>query len=188
LRITSLRLLVPNGGEVWPTWSQQKIRWDTGGYEGPVHVGISRDGGATWSILGSYTPNDGLARWRIPGPGTGRAKIGVGVSSSDYAHCGDKSDGLFSLAEIRIRRPDGGVCLIGSVTPIRWFAVGIRGNVKIELWRRLTQAWETLTASTPNDGTEDWVVNGPSSGDCRIRISSVEYPEVQATGHKFAIQ
>jgi hypothetical protein len=62
---------------------------------------------------------------------------------------------------------------------ITWSSINLSGNVKIELNRNYPSgSWETLFASTPNDGSESWVITGPVSSSCRIRISSLDDPSV----------
>ena len=62
---------------------------------------------------------------------------------------------------------------------ITWNAGYAEGNVLIELNRDYpTGAWETLFASTDDDGVESWTVTEPASSNCRIRISSLADPQL----------
>ena len=81
---------------------------------------------------------------------------------------------------ISIATPNGGdVLYTGQTQNITWSSYGISGNVKIELNRNYSGGtWETLFASTANDGTEAWTVSGVVSSNARIRISSVSVPSV----------
>jgi hypothetical protein len=55
----------------------------------------------------------------------------------------------------------------------------VTGNLKIELNRNYPSgSWEVLFASIPNHGSESWVVTGPVSSACRIRISSLDDPSI----------
>lgn len=60
--------------------------------------------------------------------------------------------------------------MIGSPTDIEWVA-GFEGNVKIELSRDAGSTWETLAASTANDGHFEWLVTGPVSTGALLRLT-----------------
>jgi hypothetical protein len=80
---------------------------------------------------------------------------------------------------ITVLVPDGGEdWAIGSVQPIQWDPDGVTGNVKIELSRDGGSTFETLFASTANDGSENWTVTGPTSSNCLVKISSVDDPSI----------
>ena len=62
---------------------------------------------------------------------------------------------------------------------ITWTSDGLAGgNVKIELSRNESVSWETLLASTPNDGAAIVNVTGRPTKNARIRITSIESPTV----------
>jgi hypothetical protein len=54
----------------------------------------------------------------------------------------------------------------------------VTGNVKIKLSRDGGSTFETLFASTANDGSENWTVTGPTSSNCLVKISSVDDPSI----------
>lgn len=62
---------------------------------------------------------------------------------------------------------------------LTWTSDGLAaGNVKIELSRNESTDWETLIASTPNDGSETINIGGRATKNARLRITSVESPTV----------
>lgn len=62
---------------------------------------------------------------------------------------------------------------------IAWASDGITGgNVRIELSRDESTTWETLVASTPNDGSAPVIVTGRPTKKARLRITSIETPTV----------
>jgi hypothetical protein len=92
---------------------------------------------------------------------------------------------------ITVSSPNGGESWnIGSSQNITWSSTGVTGNLKIELNRNYPSgSWETIFASTSNDGVESWVVTGPVSSACRIRISSLDDPSVwDLSDNNFAIE
>jgi len=66
---------------------------------------------------------------------------------------------------------------------IKWTSSNVTGNVKIELSRNGGGTYETLFASTPNDGQENWVITGPPTTQGLIRISSVDNPSISDTSN-----
>ena len=93
----------------------------------------------------------------------------------------DTSDGFFTITSstttpsITITSPNGGESWIrGSNHPITWTSTGSVGsNVKIEALKAGVVA-QTLSASTPNNGTFGWTIpTGLATGsDYKMRITS----------------
>jgi hypothetical protein len=166
----------PNGGEVWGIGDSYDITWSSPDFTGSdVKIELSRDGGATWETLIASTPNDGSWNW---GPVTGPASTTCLVRVSDAADGipSDISDANFTIsgaASITVTSPDGGESWeVGSAHDITWTWVGSFTDVKIELSRDGGSNWETLIASTSNDGSWNWdPVTGPASTTCLVRIS-----------------
>jgi len=64
---------------------------------------------------------------------------------------------------VQVDQPNGGEYLaVGSVVDMLWTAT-ILADVKIELSRNNGGAWETVLATTPNDGAESTTITGPAS-------------------------
>jgi uncharacterized repeat protein (TIGR01451 family) len=86
-----------------------------------------------------------------------------------------------STASITVVRPNGGeIWRINKRQNIQWTSTGVSGNVKIELSRNgggANGTWETLFASTPNDGVQSWTVTGATTS-ARIRVCGVNAPAV----------
>ena len=90
---------------------------------------------------------------------------------------------------LTVAGPNGGESWgLGETGAITW-ASSLNGDVKIELSRDGGSQWETLFATTPNDGAETWpLVAGPATDTARVRITSVQYPNVSdASDANFAI-
>lgn len=170
----------PNGGETWYTGYSQTILWTSGGFAGNVNIDLSRNGGSSYESLYSNTPNDGTQDWTVAGTVTTQARIRIRSASNSAIR--DSSDANFTIAtpSITVISPNGGdIWYINGYENIQWSSAGITGNVKIELNRAYSGgAWEELFADTPDDGTEFWSVTGPSTGQARIRVSSVLQPGI----------
>jgi CSLREA domain-containing protein len=67
---------------------------------------------------------------------------------------------------------------VDSAQTIQWTSSGVSGNVKIELSRDGGSTFETLFASTANDGSQSWMVTEPATTQALVRVSSVNNPSV----------
>ena len=180
----------PDGGETWPIGSTQSIRWTSTGFAGNVKIQVSRDGGATWSLIVSSTANDGVHPWKVTGPATTQARIRV-TSLTDPT-VGDVSNASFTIGggALTMLAPDGGqVWPIGSTQSIKWTSTGFAGNVKIQVSRDGGTTWSLIVSSTANDGVHPWKVKGPATTQATIRVTSLTDPTVgDVSNADFAIQ
>jgi len=134
------------------------------------------------SLFANVT-NTGSKSWTVTGPTTSQAVIKV--SSVDDPSVSDMSDATFTISSsppsgsITVIQPNGGGSApIGQQVNIRWTSTNVPGNVKIELSRNGGVSYETLFASTPNDGIQPWVITGPATTQGLIKISSVDDPSI----------
>ena len=61
---------------------------------------------------------------------------------------------------------------------VTWSSEGITGNVRIDVSRDESTNWETVVASTPNDGLEKVSMGGRATRRGRIRVVSLDNPAV----------
>lgn len=75
---------------------------------------------------------------------------------------------------VSVTVPNGGESWeIGTNHNITWTASGTITDVMIELQRTVAGPWETIIASTPNDGSYPWTVTGAATTTATVRISKV---------------
>src|SRR5687767_422507 len=181
-----LTLVTPNGGEGWTFDSRRRIEWTGTDVSGNVSLEVSRDAGATWTLITSSTAYDGAFNWTVTRPATTRARIRV-CSVSTPALC-DASNANFRIAAaiITVVTPNGGESwVIGTTRPIRWTRAGPAGsNVRIELSRNGGTSWTPIFASVANDSTQNWLVTGPATTAARIRVCSIATPSVCDTSNR----
>lgn len=93
----------------------------------------------------------------------GQARTGTGILTVTQ-----------SSGTISVLSPAGGEDWpVGSTQSIQWTSSGVSGNMRIQLSRNGGATYETLFGSTPNDGTENWVVTAPLTLSARVRITSL---------------
>jgi hypothetical protein len=155
--------------------TERLIQW-AGLHEGEVRVELSRNGGLSWEMLFDHTENDGGQFWAVTGPATSQALIRITALGE---HAGfDVSDGPFSIdsGTLAVTRPNGGEEWGTNSTQLVQWSTTTGGTVRIELSRDNGITWETIVLNTTNDGSESFVVTGPPSNSCRVRVSSWQDP------------
>jgi hypothetical protein len=82
---------------------------------------------------------------------------------------------LSPLPTITVTSPNGGESWeVASSHAITWTGTGSVGNVDIEYSIDDGNTWTMIAASTPNDGTRNWIVPDTPSEKCLIRISETD--------------
>lgn len=85
----------------------------------------------------------------------------------------------YSGSSIMMTNYSGGEWLPRTVARnITWTSDNISGNVRIEISRDESTTWETLVASTPNDGSEPVAAGGRATRRGRVRVVSLDSPHV----------
>src|SRR5262249_1140143 len=183
---TPLTILTPNGGEIWPVGVRRDIVW-SGSTGGNIRIELSRDAGLTFQPLFSNTRDDGVQVWEVEGPAAPNCRLGLTnlddptLTATRTADCAI----VDAVCGVTVTSPNGGEELLTSTDQlITWAAPGDANipndNVRIELSRDGGLTFETLFASTPNDGMEPWTVRGPATGG-RIRVTRLSDPTLTDT-------
>jgi hypothetical protein len=85
----------------------------------------------------------------------------------------------YSGSSLTLNNLNGGEVVPRNLdTTVNWSSDNITGNVRIEISRNESTNWETLVASTPNDGSETVNITGRPTRRARIRIVSLSTPTV----------
>lgn len=85
----------------------------------------------------------------------------------------------YSGANLMLTNFNGGDTLPRNIARnLTWTSDNVTGNVRIEISRDESTNWQTLIASTPNDGSESIVVWGKATKRARLRIVSIDNPTV----------
>lgn len=140
------------------------------------------NGTATFSFLGvSFNAGERIARARIVS-----GNIALGASVNDNPAGGidvvTMDDFIYSEPEARtvpgtptVISPNGGETItIGASQGVSWTPALSGGSVRVELSRNGGSSFETLSASTADDGSESFTFNGPETSQALLRITSNE--------------
>jgi len=81
---------------------------------------------------------------------------------------------------ILLTAPNGGQSwAIGTNRSVTWTSVNLGSAVDILLSRDAGKTWTVLWAATADDGAETWLVTGPASAGCRIRVRSATHQGIR---------
>ncbi len=177
----------PNGGEQIAIGTSRNIHWGSSA-GGDVKIELYK-GESFHSTIASSTPNDGHYLWTVPAVELA-ADYKIIITRLQSPNQTDDSDSAFSIINaLQLTSPLGGETWTQSTSNTITWKSYIGGTVKIELYKG-GAIDRTITSATGNSGSYDWVIptlQSPAS-DYRIRISSVEIPEVNdASPSNFAI-
>ncbi len=122
---------------------------------------------------------------------TGDQSFGWTVTGDNYGSTPHNLSGTFVLtsagAAITVQQPNGGEILSAAeYADLMWTAT-VLTEVKIELSRDNGSSWETVLASTPNDGAESAVLGGPASHECLLRVGSTDDATTDVSDAPFMI-
>jgi hypothetical protein len=186
----SITVTSPNSGVSWTRGSSHIINWSSSGDVGTnVKMEVLK-AGVVVQTLSSSTPNDGTYSWTISTGLITGSDYRIRITSTTNAAISNTSSIPFAITmanpapSIKVITPDGAESWIrGSSHTINWSSSGdVGANVKMEVLKAGVVV-QTLSSSTPNDGTYSWTIStGLSTGsDYRIRITSTTNAAISNT-------
>jgi hypothetical protein len=170
--VAGVRLIRPNGGEVYTAGDEIIIGWSSSNVTS-ISLEHSSDGGASWwPIASNLAANKGTYRWTAPNePGTGyRVKVMSGVQLSDM------SDANFEVKRrivpsLRVGYPNGGeVLTVDSTVSIGWIANDIAGDVTVSYSIDNGGTWIEIGTAPASAGALSWTVPAAVSAQALVRI------------------
>jgi len=176
----AIEIKSPLGGETYTTGGKINITWDSQGIGiNAIDIGISRDGGASWSDLKKGEVNDGEYEWIIPVYPTASTSCKIRISAVDSSKkqlAMDQSNN-FTInlptpkPNINILAPvTGGKYYIDDTLVIKWSTTG-SGIAKVDLLYSIDNAatWKTIATGTANDGQFSWKIPSPAASKCFVK-------------------
>lgn len=171
IRLVSLSLFSPNGGEIWLGGISQTILWTSSGSIANVKLEYSLNDGATWETIVESTTNDGNHPWIVPDFSTSNARIRI--SDTTNPNRNDVSDGTFIIngSTLTLESPNGGeTWLAGTTQQILWAATGLVSNIKITFQPSPTADSIVVAASASNSGMFSWLIPDVPTDSAKITI------------------
>ncbi len=212
----ALKVTSPNGGEKFFLGSQQEIRWTASGLTGNVKIRLRKAGVSMDRAIADSVPiADGKYVWKagelldphpdLTGPESG-LKVVVKTVAGDHE---DESDAPFEIRTviipkiegpgaavkwIKLQKPEeGAIFLRTGSADIAWtFSDALKGKkAKLQLLKANGSVQMTIEPQLPlNIDDYHWNIPGQDSlpaGSYRIRLQSIDYPDVKATSGAFLI-
>ena len=177
--IGPLILTSPNGGEIWQGLTAKNISWTATGTSNNYNLEYSTNAGSTWTtIVSAYNTTSGTYPWTVPN--TPSANSLVRITDYSNACMTDKSNNLFTISPAlpTVTAPNGGESWIaGTSRTITWnSATYTSTNVAIEYSVDSGATWLSVLSTTPNDGSQTWVMPNNPSTKALVKISEVGNP------------
>ena len=168
----------PDGGESFTAGDPMLITWTADGAVPSVLIEFSSNGGADWAEVATVSGTNSYLWGAVENVDSTDCLIRI--TNTKYPNVTSISDGPFEVHpipdEIAVISPNGGeMVLAGSEMEIQWTSVGDVNDVVILFSPDNEQTWQTVTASTANDGAFTWdaVPADANSVQCLIHISDV---------------
>ncbi len=172
-----IKVLEPNGGEIWLAGSTQKIEWLSENIK-DVKIAYTVNNGYEWITIEDSLPSTGFYEWKnIPDLNSKLCKIRIYDALDGEPW--DVSDSTFQITNqvsqaIEIISPNGGESWqAGTAQNITWSSVGIK-KVNLEFTANNGLTWDVIAENVPNSGAYEWNVPDKLSTQCLVRIKDAE--------------
>jgi hypothetical protein len=199
-----VKVMAPNGGEVFAPDSTTVIRWEVGNLTaGFLRVQYSIDSGSTWVNVGqARQARNGLdtMSWKVPNVATDFALVRVtvltgGGGPGGGAGTSDTSDAYFSIGgtpapSIALQSLlGGGRYAADSVTYIRWTAARVEGDLVIEYSTDNRATWKTIATKHAEAGADSvrWVIPNEPTTTAWVRVRTVDTVVFAMSARAFTI-
>jgi len=168
---STLKLVSPNGAEIWPPNSEQTIEWTSANVDN-IKIEYGQNNGADWAVIAdAVSSSQGSYSWTVPDISSQECKIRI--SDTADSTIADESNNVFGIyaKTITVLSPNGGeIWIVDSTYTISWNSALIE-NVKLQYSIDSGTAWKTVKHRvTASDSQFDWTVPNDISSACKIKI------------------
>jgi len=182
-------LTYPNGGQTLTIGVNQTIRWTSSGSPGAVKIELYRN--TAYETLTASTADTGEYVWAVAGAAATDAKIRLTDVATGLVT--DSSDAVFTITAaasgtITVTSPSAGsIYVIGSIIPIMSTFVDVSGHVMVEFSRDGGTTYKIILPDIPYTESRGWVAEGPTSSQCKIKVTSLDNLSVYGVSATFRI-
>jgi len=171
----SIRVVAPNGGEVYNPTSTTQIQWNFCDVN-RVKIEYSIDNGAAWTLIATDVPADQLNyTWTIPNSPSNQCLVKVtGIDRNVF----DVSNAVFTInnAFVQLVYPNGGESFGNSTGQyIEWDYNSV-STVKLEYSTDNGSSWTSIGTAPAANRYANWIAPASASNQCLIRISDNTVP------------
>lgn len=174
----SIKIITPNGGEIWSAGTSKEIRW-TSESVANVKIEYTIDGGANWFTIVNSTPSVGYYNWtNIPNVNSLQCKIRISDASDGNPFAISSSNFTITnqiVQTIKIISPNGGeVWREKQTKTISWDSKGVT-KVNIDFTINNGLNWTSIVKDLPSTGSYEWQIPANlNSSQCKVRISDAD--------------
>ena len=158
---------------------------------GMLGYGFDLYDGSSYVVTGGNLPDPGHLRVTVSSNETlveyVQAEAGGGGVNGDVVDSYTIEPSQ-QTSSISVTSPNGGEdWQVSSSHNITWTSTGTSGNVKIEYSINNGSDWIQIIASTPDNGSYQWIIPDAPSSNCLIRITDTEGTPVDQSNSVFTI-
>jgi hypothetical protein len=174
----SVKLTVPNGGEVIPSGSLYTIQWRAAPEIVSFNLKCSMNNGRTWKPIDTGI-TDTSYDWQVPTPRKNKTKYLVKVIGYDTLgkKVGADSSDPFTIEVLTVTSPSGGeICTSGDPYTITWTTNETKNPVEeavLKYTRNGGRKWKKITTiEGSNPGTCSWTVPDvpKTKSKCKVKV------------------
>ncbi|MCK6604313.1 MAG: T9SS type A sorting domain-containing protein [Ignavibacteriaceae bacterium] len=189
LSVSRLKLVYPNGNELWQAGKTYRIRWAQANLGANIKLEYSADDGVTWlALINSYPSSYEYFDWTVPENISGD-KFRIRITDLRNPAFNDISDSKFRVALLNIKSPaSDSLWQVGTRKRISW-SNKFAGNTILQFSSNNGLTWQNASGTLPQtDSTFDWTVPDPlGEPSALIRIYSVSDTSINALSQSFRI-
>jgi photosystem II stability/assembly factor-like uncharacterized protein len=174
-------MVAPNGGETYGPGDTIEFAWSGSSFGGNVEIDINRSyPSEEWEPLFDMTANDGSESWLVTGPPSDHVRFRI--SHLDHADLVDTSnaDTRIVAPTLTLLWPEAGDTVFTGVRDSVYFSrLLVPERLMLELNRDYPSGeWQQIGGEITSDSTAMWTVQLPVSDHARLRLSSLDRPEI----------
>ncbi len=171
----SISLISPNGGGTYYISDVDTIKWYDRDSTDNIEISYTTDNGSTWQVIDTVS-NTGSYVWTIPNTPSDSCR--VKVKSTEYTGVEDISNEMFVIKKkIELTTFNNGIYYVSDTDTIKWESDTSIHQVEISYTIDDGSNWTVI--DTVNDANMYvWDINTIASDSCRIKILSIDYPDV----------
>jgi len=159
-------------GDIWPSYSKQRIEWDAANIDN-IKIESSLDSGRTWKVeISSYAASAGFYEWEVPNKTSDSCFIRIFAVEDSTKSASNYPNNPFKI-------PPPGITIDsipssiykGSVQPLTWVSSGVRKvNIFVSYNNKLSfsKIADTVIA---NSFYYNWIVPNTTGNQCFIVIN-----------------
>ncbi len=176
----TIRIKRPRTGDVYYITKKHPIYWTSLGGFSTAKLYYSIDGGVTWKLLTSSTPNKGYYIWQVDTPITSNARVRVvsNLNTGTY----DISD-VFTIADttpisaqdLLVLSPiSGDTFPVGGTCVITWHSKQFASPNQVDIYYSIDNGpWVYIATVSNSQQSYEWTVPNFVTDNCKILVQDV---------------